>query len=671
MLNRTGLEIKPKSPRHKAALAYAETGIPIFPCKPNEKIPATSNGFHDATTDPAQIDAWWTEADYNVAFEPETAGLCVVDVDPDGKKAWEEFCNRENIGLDTRTVSTPRGGSHYYFEGSLVGSVRRLVKGAAIDTRGRGSYVLVPPSAVDGKPYRMIREAECAQIPGAIALALAKTAAPVREAPEGFEPDQPAAIERARTFLRNLVSRGDIAIEGSGGDAKTYQIACRLFELGVSSNAAYELLLEEWYPHCAPCDNPDFVQQKVDHAFKYMQNARGVWANPPAETAFGPAIGKLADKPADDGAPDEDEVAFRRRVAFFRGQEPDEDEALPELEFWDAEKTLPKSGDGAVVIAYGPSGDFKTAMCVADALDAIARGAKVVFAEGEGTHGFRKHRLPAACRARGITTSSLRGKWRTCPAVPLLTDATDVRAFKAAHGNFHPDIVYLDTMAAASGDTEENSAAFGQLLTSTGPVGRICRELRCTVVVIHHSGKDVSKGARGHSSMPAAADGVYFITADKDARTADKFIQKMRDAPDGFSIGYKVTPAEQTPVLTKTGRLDRHSGVKLTAAQLADLRVTEIGEQLRDFGAVGETKALTYRQFAELRCGRPRPLDTKEFNKWTIEVELDEADLRNWTARAAAESKRKKTPNPFARYCRRVVWPGSEKSILAWFAPGE
>jgi AAA domain len=408
-----------------------------------------------------------------------------------------------------------------------------------------------------------------------------------------------------------------------------------------------------------------------------MQNAPGAWANPPAKEAFGASVAALPLAAENDNA-DTDEAAFRRRVAFFRGQEPDEDEALPELEFWDAEKTLPKSvapiDEGAVVIVYGPSGDFKTATCVSDALDAIARGAKVVFAEGEGTHGFRKQRLPAACRARGIATSSLRGKWRTCPAVPLLTDAVDVDAFIAAHRQFHPDIVYLDTLAAASGGTDENSAAFGQLLVSTGPVGRICRELRCTVVVIHHTGKDLSAGARGHSSVTGNADGAHFITADKDARTVNKYIQKMRDAADGFSIGYRVTPAEQTPVLTKTGRLDRQSeAAKLTAAQLANLRVMQIGEQLREFGAVGEAKAMTYRQFAELRCGRPRPPqdDAKEFTKWTLEVELDEKELRNWTTRAEAEAKRKKTPNPFARYCRRVVWPGAEKSILAWFAPEE
>ena len=43
----------------RAALAYAKAGWRVFPCTPGEKVPATSNGVKDATSDEWQIRAWW------------------------------------------------------------------------------------------------------------------------------------------------------------------------------------------------------------------------------------------------------------------------------------------------------------------------------------------------------------------------------------------------------------------------------------------------------------------------------------------------------------------------------------------------------------------------------------------------------------------------------------
>ena len=70
-----------RSPQ-ETALAYAAIGWPVFPCRPGSKEPATRNGFHDATTDHAQIREWWRrEPDRNVAIATGAPGPDVVDVD--------------------------------------------------------------------------------------------------------------------------------------------------------------------------------------------------------------------------------------------------------------------------------------------------------------------------------------------------------------------------------------------------------------------------------------------------------------------------------------------------------------------------------------------------------------------------------------------------------------
>ena len=66
-----------------AALDYARKGIPIFPANPLDKKPLTANGFKDATTDEAQIRAWWLKWPNAMLAAPtgSTSGFWVVDLD--------------------------------------------------------------------------------------------------------------------------------------------------------------------------------------------------------------------------------------------------------------------------------------------------------------------------------------------------------------------------------------------------------------------------------------------------------------------------------------------------------------------------------------------------------------------------------------------------------------
>src|SRR5579872_821442 len=128
--------IEAVSELHRTALGYARDGIPIFVCVPGTKVPATANGFKDATTDETIINAWFGDnPNYNVALEPAKGGWAVVDVDPDGIE-WAASVDLP----DTYTVQTPRGGYHAYYKGTLRPTASKLARG--VDTRGENSYVL-------------------------------------------------------------------------------------------------------------------------------------------------------------------------------------------------------------------------------------------------------------------------------------------------------------------------------------------------------------------------------------------------------------------------------------------------------------------------------------------------------------------------------------------------
>lgn len=174
---------QPRSPVLEQALAYAERGWPVFPCQPGRKTPATAHGHLDASTDPAQITAWFTASPgANLAIATGLPGPDVLDIDvrPSGSgyPALAVLARAGLAGGASSWVRTPSGGVHGYFTGSSQRCGH--LPEAHVDFRSAGGYVLAPPSRVNGRTYMVIAE------PGSHAgLDWAKAAAllvPVRKA---------------------------------------------------------------------------------------------------------------------------------------------------------------------------------------------------------------------------------------------------------------------------------------------------------------------------------------------------------------------------------------------------------------------------------------------------------------------------------------------------------
>lgn len=144
-------EIDRRPPRMlDAALRYASWGWAVFPLRPGSKAPATRNGFKDASTDEDTIRDWWTaNPAYNVGL-PTGGAFDVIDIDvPDGVQSYMHICDDGLIPDIHGQVSTSSGGWHLYIVRTGDGNGCRIMPG--IDYRGRGGYVVAPPSTLGAK----------------------------------------------------------------------------------------------------------------------------------------------------------------------------------------------------------------------------------------------------------------------------------------------------------------------------------------------------------------------------------------------------------------------------------------------------------------------------------------------------------------------------------------
>jgi hypothetical protein len=149
--------------RLEAALAYARTGWPVFPCRPGTKEPATRNGFYDATINQRQIREWWhKDPARNVAIATGAPGPDVVDVDNHGEhdNGFGTLNHLKREGLVDgyhAVVQTPSDGFHLYFRGTDQGN--GSARGYRIDFRSKGGYVVAPPSATPAGQYVVVKHA--------------------------------------------------------------------------------------------------------------------------------------------------------------------------------------------------------------------------------------------------------------------------------------------------------------------------------------------------------------------------------------------------------------------------------------------------------------------------------------------------------------------------------
>lgn len=209
--------------------------------------------------------------------------------------------------------------------------------------------------------------------------------------------------------------------------------------------------------------------------------------------------------------------------------------ALP-AQSWRVKYVLPETGLAAM---FGPSGSGKSFLGF-DLGVAIALGrswfghrvavASVTYVMLESQGGVQK-RLQAWEAHNGVQVPP--NFHLVVQPFHLMSDAqVDELAAVLPKGG----VVIIDTLNRAAPTADENSSVdMGKILEGMSRVQELTQGL---VIVVHHTGKDTSKGLRGHSSLHAALDAAIEVTRDGDARSWK--LAKSKDGEDGVGFPFSL-----------------------------------------------------------------------------------------------------------------------------------
>lgn len=118
--------------------------------------------------------------------------------------------------------------------------------------------------------------------------------------------------------------------------------------------------------------------------------------------------------------------------------------------------------------------------------------------------------------------------------------AEAVLSLAETEGDF--GLIVIDTLARVTAGADENAAADMTRLMAC--VDKLRAITGAHVLLIHHPGKDVGRGARGHSSIRAAIDTEIQITKEDDSQVIVAEVRKQRDGPVGLTFAYQLKEIE-------------------------------------------------------------------------------------------------------------------------------
>lgn len=244
--------------------------------------------------------------------------------------------------------------------------------------------------------------------------------------------------------------------------------------------------------------------------------------------------------PASDKLPDSTRFRFLPLDELFTRPEPD----------WLIPGVLPRAMLGAI---WGQPGSGKTFVAIDLALsvalgslwqDKPADPGSVLYIAAEDDAGVQS-RFAAGLAARGVQNAPV----RVLPAAPSLLSPEQSKALYASIlATSAPSLIFVDTLAAVTPGTDENSAKdVTSLIYYCHILSRVSGGM---VMWVHHPGKDSARGPRGSSAMIGAFDVEWAITDEdgeremriaklKNARINDRYKFNLIEADNSCVVGWR------------------------------------------------------------------------------------------------------------------------------------
>lgn len=303
------------------------------------------------------------------------------------------------------------------------------------------------------------------------------------------------------------------------------------------------------------------------------------------------------------------------------------------LPTWIIKGIVPQAELGAI---YGEPGSGKTFAALDQAM-AIARGlpwnghktkiGRVVYLAAEAQGSFSM-RLRSYQKHHGVVLSDLDFQViEDAPSFIKPGDALEIAQRITAYNTNPVSVIYVDTLArVTAGGDESGSEDMGMMLMQV----KLLHDLTgAMIMLVHHCGKDITKGGRGWSGILGALDVEIFVENKDNPRLLT--ITKQKEGSKAKPMSFEVIPIDLE---------EDKDGEMVTSCAIEFVEVLQAAIQTSKDKPMGDVEKIVWKIYQEIKHATGESL--------VNQAELIDRSIRKITQNPQARDKRS------YRVCRAI-----------------